>query len=100
MSNPSENCCPKCGAKEISMYSPRTIYSCGSSSYDERPDTFRQSDNCEKICNEADRLIFKFASGRLAGYCLDEIIQSQKKYEDTVYWKDVKRVIIKLSNEK
>lgn len=38
--------CPKCGANEVDSMSPRTHYACGSSDYDQRPNTFRQSDGC------------------------------------------------------
>lgn len=40
--------CPKCGAEEIEASSPRTTYSCGSSDYDQRPDTFQQSTLCKQ----------------------------------------------------
>lgn len=33
-------CCPACGAKEAETASPRTIYACESSDYDQRPSTF------------------------------------------------------------
>ena len=39
--------CPICGAKETEAMTPRTIYECGSSDYDQRPNTFKQSDNCK-----------------------------------------------------
>ncbi len=38
--------CPKCGAIEIEADTPRTVYSCGSSDYDNRPGTFKRGDNC------------------------------------------------------
>lgn len=34
--------CPICGAPEIEAMTPRTIYDCGSSDYDQRPGTFIQ----------------------------------------------------------
>lgn len=40
--------CPKCKAPEIEALTPRTFYECGSSEYDERPETFKQSYNCHK----------------------------------------------------
>lgn len=40
--------CPKCGAKEIDAMTPATVYECGSSDYDQRPNTFKQSDECKK----------------------------------------------------
>lgn len=39
--------CPMCGALEIEASSPRTVYVCGSSDYDQRPGTFEQSDICK-----------------------------------------------------
>lgn len=39
--------CPKCGAKEIEANTPRTVYACGSSDYDQRPGTFTQSFTCQ-----------------------------------------------------
>ena len=39
--------CPVCGAEEISAMTPRTVYKCGSSDYDQRPGTFNQSDQCK-----------------------------------------------------
>lgn len=41
--------CPMCGAVEVDAMTPRTVYACGSSDYDQRPGTFKQSDNC-KLC--------------------------------------------------
>jgi len=38
--------CPSCGAAEIDHNSPRTVYACGSSDYDQRPGTFLQSEEC------------------------------------------------------
>lgn len=38
--------CPKCGATEVDSMTPRTTYFCGSSDYDQRPGTFKQSDDC------------------------------------------------------
>ena len=39
--------CPMCGAPEIEANTPRTVYACGSSDYDQRPQTFNQSDECK-----------------------------------------------------
>ncbi len=39
--------CPSCGAQEVDAYTPRTIYACGSSDYDQRPGTFKQSEKCK-----------------------------------------------------
>ena len=39
--------CPKCGAEEIDAMTPRTVYACGSSDYDQRPNTFKQSEECK-----------------------------------------------------
>lgn len=41
--------CPKCGAKEIEADSPRTVYACGSSDYDQRPGSFVQSEKCKGL---------------------------------------------------
>lgn len=41
------SCCPKCGALEIDAMTPRTIYKCGSSDYDQRPNTFKQTIKCK-----------------------------------------------------
>lgn len=38
--------CPECGEPEISASTPRTVYCCGSSDYDQRPGTFIQSPEC------------------------------------------------------
>lgn len=38
--------CLICGAPEIEAGTPRTIYACGSSDYDQRPGTFLQHDDC------------------------------------------------------
>lgn len=43
--------CPVCGSEEIDAMTARTIYDCGSSDYDARPGTFRQSDKCALILN-------------------------------------------------
>lgn len=32
--------CPRCGAPEIAVSNPRTVYGCGSSSYDERESSY------------------------------------------------------------
>src|SRR5258705_537923 len=38
--------CPVCKAKDVVAHTPRTTYACGSSDYDQRPGTFKQSPNC------------------------------------------------------
>ena len=38
--------CPYCGWKEVDAMSPRTVYECGSSDYDQRPGTYLQSERC------------------------------------------------------
>jgi len=43
--------CPVCGSKEISSCTPRTVYECGSSDYNQRTDTFRQSEACKTFTN-------------------------------------------------
>ena len=40
--------CPKCGAPEVDANTPRTVYACGSSDYDQRPGTFRHV--CSRYC--------------------------------------------------
>ena len=40
--------CPKCNSEEVDAMTPRTVYDCGSSDYDQRPDTFIQSDKCKE----------------------------------------------------
>jgi|6_EtaG_2_1085325.scaffolds.fasta_scaffold33539_3 hypothetical protein len=42
--------CPKCGSSEIEAMTPRTTYECGSSDYDQRPSTFKQSQACMLKC--------------------------------------------------
>ena len=37
----SSETCPFCGSEESEIMSPRTVYFCGTSSYDGRPGTFR-----------------------------------------------------------
>ena len=44
--------CPECGSEEIEGGSPRTTYSCGSSDYDQRPETFQQSICCCWVSNK------------------------------------------------
>lgn len=39
--------CPVCHSEEVSALTARTVYACGSSDYDQRPNTFRQSDKCK-----------------------------------------------------
>ncbi len=52
--------CPMCGAEEVEANTPRTVFACGSSNFDNRPRTFRQSDNCDSIVEEmADYFINK-----------------------------------------
>jgi hypothetical protein len=41
------SCCPKCGAPEVEAMTPRTKYKCGSSDYDQRPNTFKQTMRCK-----------------------------------------------------
>ena len=43
--------CPKCGAVEVEAMTPRTVYACGSSDYDQRPNTFSQSEQCRSTCH-------------------------------------------------
>mgnify|MGYP001571203325 CR=1 FL=1 len=39
--------CPACGAREVEASTPRTVYACGSSDYDQRPGTFIASTDCK-----------------------------------------------------
>jgi hypothetical protein len=39
--------CPVCKAVEVEASTPRTVYDCGSSDYDQRPGTFLQSEACK-----------------------------------------------------
>src|ERR1035437_81506 len=39
--------CPICNSPEVVSQTPRTTYSCGSSDYDQRPGTFKQSTRCK-----------------------------------------------------
>ena len=48
----SESKCTKCGSLEIESMTPRTTYACGSSDYDQRPNTFIQSEQCQSIQSE------------------------------------------------
>lgn len=51
-----EGHCPICGAKEISADSPRTVYECGSSDYDQIPGTFHKKCSGYKFwCMNKDR---------------------------------------------
>ena len=47
-SNIDKEKCPKCREIEIDSRTPRTVYKCGSSDYDQRPNTFNQSDECKQ----------------------------------------------------
>lgn len=40
--------CPECGAKEISSMTPKTVYKCGSSDYDQRQGSFVRSEECKR----------------------------------------------------
>lgn len=42
--------CPECSAIEIHAWTARTVYECGSSDYDQREGTFKQSDECKLRC--------------------------------------------------
>jgi hypothetical protein len=43
--------CPKCGALEVESESPHTFYKCQSYDYDQRPETFFQSEYCKEQCS-------------------------------------------------
>lgn len=38
--------CPECGSYEVEAFTPRTVYSCGSSDYDQRDGTFKKGKGC------------------------------------------------------
>ena len=38
--------CPECGSPEVDAGTPRTVYSCFSSDYDQRPGTFIKGSAC------------------------------------------------------
>lgn len=49
----NERCkCPKCGEFEVGSNTPRTVYACGSSDYDQRPNTFNQTEKCKLNINK------------------------------------------------
>jgi hypothetical protein len=48
--------CQKCGAPEVDWNGPATHYKCGSSDYDQRPGTFKQSIACAKAEARAEAL--------------------------------------------
>jgi hypothetical protein len=48
-SNLEKEHCPKCGSLEVDANTPMTVYECGSKDFDQRPNTFKQSDNCKKM---------------------------------------------------
>jgi len=50
-SNVDKGKCPKCSAIEVDAMTPRTVYECGSSDYDQRPNTFNQSEECKRNCS-------------------------------------------------
>ena len=52
----SEITCPFCGAPEVERFHPRTQYACGSSDFDQRPGTFKQSDYCALVSAMANRI--------------------------------------------
>ena len=39
--------CPHCGSEEIDAMTPVTVYACGSSDYDRRPNTFKKGNKCK-----------------------------------------------------
>ncbi len=41
--------CPMCGSPEVDHYGPATKYACGSTDFDQRPGTFKESDRCNRI---------------------------------------------------
>lgn len=47
-SNVVKENCPKCNSIEVDAMTPKTVYKCGSSDYDQRPNTFHQTDEYKK----------------------------------------------------
>lgn len=45
--------CPVCGAEEVASSTPRTVYACGSSDYDQRDGTFKKGVDCAKNTDQA-----------------------------------------------
>lgn len=41
--------CPICNAPEVDAMTPRTVYACGSSDYDQRPGTFSYGKDCKQV---------------------------------------------------
>jgi len=41
--------CPNCFKSEVAYLSPRTVYACGSSDYDQRPGTFKKGLYCGEL---------------------------------------------------
>ncbi len=87
--------CPKCGAVEIEADTPRTVYSCGSSDYDNRPGTFKRGDNCNMdiefikwMCGKAEE--YEFYEGDfiddnyIETPCLQEIHQNEFDSDDWI----------------
>ena len=52
--------CPMCGAPEVEANTPRTTYACRSSDYDQRPGTFKQSDQCKTSLDGAFGLMKRY----------------------------------------
>ena len=42
----SRQLCPRCFSPEVDLFSPWTMYACGSKDYDQRPWTFKFGANC------------------------------------------------------
>jgi hypothetical protein len=53
--------CPKCNSEEIDATTPRTVYACGSSDYDQRPNTFIQSDECKLQLTQDEKTICEYS---------------------------------------
>jgi len=65
--------CPNCGSVEVEANTPRTTYKCGSSDYDQRPGTFKQSGECtNKLLSQAG------VSAKKAGIALRNTLNSLK----------------------
>ncbi|MEA2037961.1 MAG: hypothetical protein U9O94_10730 [Nanoarchaeota archaeon] len=51
--------CPRCESIEIESNTPRTVYHCGSSDYDQRPNTFKQTKKCRRLEKKRARVLLE-----------------------------------------
>lgn len=88
--------CPECGAKEVSANTPRTVYDCGSSDYDQRPGTFRKGQKCKSYqhLHIMDEVLGKLREAkalmedeRNAGGNSRELSMAITKIDEAVHWR-------------